>query len=70
MTSRVRPTGASNGTPWNPSMTCGPDAPMPLEPPVGHVVQACAVIAISVGVRVYNCRMPYAIRARVVHAAT
>ncbi len=39
-TSRVRPSGASNGTPWKPSITCGPDVPMPEpEPAVGDVVQ-------------------------------
>ena len=27
--SRVLPIGASNGTPWKPSITCGPDVPMP-----------------------------------------
>ncbi len=29
MSSRVRPSGAWYGTPWKPSITCGPEAPMP-----------------------------------------
>ena len=70
MVSRVRPIGASNGTPWNPSMTCGPEVPMPSSNrPSETSSRPAAVIASSVGVRLYSCRMPDAMCARVVRAA-
>ena len=53
MISRVRWMGASYGTPWNPSITCGPDAPRPrMQRPPDRSSIPAAVIAMSVGVRV------------------
>ena len=52
MISRVRASGALNGTPWKPSITCGPEAPSPSSKrPPEMVSRVAAVIAISVGVR-------------------
>jgi hypothetical protein len=52
MISRVRATGLSYGTPWKPSITCGPDAPMPrIARPPDSASRPAAVIAMSVGVR-------------------
>ena len=58
MISRVRPTGWSNATPWKPSITCGPDAPMPrTHLPFESLSTPTAVMASSEGVRVNRGRM-------------
>jgi hypothetical protein len=52
MISRARPIGASYGTPCQPSMTCGPDAPKPsMNRPPDTKSSPAAVIASSAGVR-------------------
>src|SRR5207302_769953 len=52
MISRVRASGRSYGTPWKPSMTCGPDAPSPMmQRPSDSASTPAAVIASKVGVR-------------------
>ena len=70
MISRVRASGASYGTPWKPSMTCGPDAPSPrMNRPPDSLSRPTAVIAMSVGVREYSGRMLDPICALLVTAA-
>ena len=52
MISRVRAIGLSYGTPWKPSITCGPDAPSPrIARPLDSASRPAAVIAVSAGVR-------------------
>jgi hypothetical protein len=52
MISRVRAIGLSYGTPWKPSITCGPDAPRPrIARPPDSASSPAAVIAVRVGVR-------------------
>ena len=42
----------ANGTPYQPSTTCGPDTPRPSdEPPAGQVVEVSAAIAVAAGAR-------------------
>jgi hypothetical protein len=56
--------------PWNPSMTCGPEAPRPrMNRPPETLSSPTAVIASNVGVREYSGRMLEPIRTRSVLAA-
>ena len=68
--SRVRCTGRSNGTPCQPSITCGPLAPIPrISRPSDTAWTPCAVIASIAGVRAPSWAMPVASRSRSVTAA-
>src|SRR5215470_8134805 len=71
ITSRVRCTGWSNGTPCQPSTTCGPLTPRPRmnRPPVSERMVA-AVIAIIAGVRAPTCMIPVPSPMRLVRPAT
>ncbi len=54
--SRVRPSGAANGTPCQPSLTCGPLTPSPSRNrPPDSVSSVAAVIAVIAGVRAGIC---------------
>ena len=54
--SRVRPSGAANGTPCHPSLTCGPLTPSPSRNrPPDRVSRVAAVIAVIAGVRPGIC---------------
>ena len=54
--SRVRPSGAANGTPCQPSLTCGPETPRPRRNrPPERVSIVAAVIAVVAGVRAGIC---------------
>src|SRR5258705_9247612 len=58
MYSRVRPNGLPNGTPCQPSMTCGPDGPTPHRKRLPDMAcKVIAVIAAQAGVRAGICRM-------------
>lgn len=54
--SRVRASGPGNGMPYQPSTTCGPEAPMPRSsrPPV-RWSRVIAVIAVAAGVLAEIC---------------
>ena len=68
--SRVRCTGRSNGTPCQPSITCGPLAPIPrIIRPSDNVWTPWAVIASIAGVRAPSWAIPVASRSRSVTAA-
>ena len=70
MISAVRRSGTSYGSPWNPSITWGPEAPSPrMKRPPDSRSRPTAVMASSVGVRVYRGRMDDPICARLVTAA-
>ena len=59
MYSRMRGIGCSYGTPWKPSMTCGPDAPRPrTNRPSLTKSQPAAVWAIAVAVRENTLMIP------------
>jgi hypothetical protein len=69
--SRVRACGRPNGTPCQPSTTCGPDGPMPQRNRLPE--SACsdsAVIAAQVGVRAGICMMLVPALIRLVRAST
>ena len=54
--SRVRPSGSSNRTPCQPSLTCGPETPSPSRNrPPDSVSSVAAVIAVIAGVRAGIC---------------
>jgi len=54
--SRVRASGLSNRTPYQPSETCGPDTPSPSRNrPPESVSRVAAVIAVIAGVRAGIC---------------
>jgi hypothetical protein len=56
--SRVRPKGLPNGTPCQPSTTCGPDGPMPHRKRLpDKACKVIAVIAAQAGVRAGICMM-------------
>ena len=58
MYSRVRKSGLPNGTPCQPSMTCGPDGPIPHRKRLPDIAcKVIAVIAAQVGVRAGICMM-------------
>ena len=71
MYSRVRCIGLPNGTPCQPSTTCGPDGPIPQRKRLPD--SACndsTVIAAQAGVRAGICMMPvpaliFVVRARI-----
>ena len=57
--SRVRPSGEPNGTPCQPSLTCGPETPRPRRKrPPERVSSVAAVIAVIAGVRAGICMIP------------
>ena len=57
--SRVRASGRANGTPCQPSDTCGPDSPSPSRKrPPERVSSVAAVIAVIAGVRAGICISP------------
>lgn len=69
--SRVRASGLSNLTPYQPSETCGPDTPRPSRNrPPERVSRVAAVIAVIAGVRagIWKIAEPTSIRS--VFAAT
>ncbi len=71
MYSRVRASGLPNGTPCQPSMTCGPDGPMPQRNrPPESACKVIAVIAAKAGVRAGICMMLVPALRRVVRAST
>ncbi len=52
MISVTRVTGASNGMPWKPSITCGPDEPRPrMQRPPDSASMPAADMASSAGLR-------------------
>ena len=58
MYSRVRVSGLPNGTPCQPSTTCGPDGPMPHKKRLpDSACNVIAVIAAQAGVRAAICMM-------------
>ena len=58
MYSRVRVKGLPNGTPCQPSTTCGPEGPMPHRKRLPDMAcNVIAVIAAQVGVRAGICMM-------------
>ena len=70
MYSRMRGIGCSYGTPWKPSMTCGPDAPRPrMKRPSLTKSQPAAVWPIAVAVRENTLMIPVPISIRSVLAA-
>ena len=57
--SRVRASGFSNGIPYQPSTTCGPDTPIPrISRPPERWSRVIAAIAAAVGWRADICRIP------------
>ena len=69
MYSRVRAIGLPNGTPCQPSTTCGPEAPMPRRKRLfDSACRVSAVIAVQAGVRACICMMPVPALIRVVRA--
>ena len=69
--SRVRANGLPNGTPCKPSITCGPDGPMPSRNRLpDNACNVIAVIAAQVGVRAGICMMLVPALIRVVRAST
>ena len=70
MYSRIRGIGCSYGTPWNPSMTCGPDAPRPsTKRPSLTKSHPAAVCPMAVAVRENTLMIPVPISSRSVLAA-
>jgi hypothetical protein len=66
MYSRVRANGLGKGTPYHPSTTCGPEAPMPrVTRPPDNASSVSACMAVAAGVRADICAMdvPSLIRA-------
>ena len=58
MYSRVRASGLGYGWPYQPSTTCGPDAPMPSKNrPSDRWSRVMAAIAVAAGVRAAICMM-------------
>jgi hypothetical protein len=56
MYSRVRASGFSNGIPYQPSTTCGPDTPSPItKRPPERWSSVMAAIAAAVGWRAESC---------------
>ncbi len=71
MYSRVRAKGLPNGTPCQPSITCGPDGPMPHKKRLpDSACKVIAVIAAQVGVRAGICMIPVPALIRLVCART
>lgn len=69
--SRVRACGRPNGTPCQPSITCGPDGPMPQRKRLPlSAWRLSAVIAAQVGVRAGICMMLVPALIRLVRAST
>ena len=69
MYSRVRAIGLPNGTPCQPSTTCGPDAPMPSRKRLfDRACRVSAVMAVQAGVRACICMMPTPALMRLVRA--
>ena len=69
--SRVRASGLPNGTPCQPSTTCGPDGPMPHRKRLpDSACNVIAVIAAQAGVRAGICMMLVPALMRVVRAST
>ena len=59
ITSAVRASGLEYGTPWKPSITCGPLAPSPrIARPPETLSSPAAVCRIAPGVREYRFRIP------------
>ena len=59
MYSRVRASGFANGMPYQPSTTCGPDAPMPMiARPPERWSSVIAAIAVAAGCRADSCMIP------------
>ena len=70
MYSRVRAIGLPNGTPCQPSTTCGPEAPMPSRNRLfDSACKVIAVMAVQAGVRADICMMPMPALIRVVRAS-
>src|SRR6059058_6156977 len=68
--SRVRSSGLGNGTPYQPSTTCGPETPSPSDSrPPDKASNVAAVIAVAAGVRADSCTNPVPSLIRVVRAA-
>ena len=54
--SRVRASGLSDGRPYQPSTTCGPDTPSPSwNRPLERWSRVIAAMAVAVGVRAASC---------------
>ena len=71
MYSRVRARGFPNGTPCQPSTTCGPEGPMPHRKRLPEsACRVIAVIAAMVGVRAGICMMLVPALIRLVRART
>ncbi len=71
MVSTIRDSGFSNGTPWNPSITCGPEAPSPrMARPPDIWSRLAAVTASVVADRENTLTMLVASWTRSVRAAT
>ena len=71
MYSRVRASGLPYGMPCQPSITCGPDGPMPRRNRLPDM--ACSVAAVTAaqaGVRADICMMPVPALILVVRAST
>ena len=69
--SRVRASGLPNGTPCQPSTTCGPEGPMPHRNRLpDSACKVIAVIAAQAGVRAGICMMLVPALMRVVRAST
>ena len=59
MYSRVRASGFENGIPYQPSTTCGPEAPMPkMKRPPERWSSDIAAIAVAAGWRADSCTIP------------
>jgi hypothetical protein len=71
MYSRVRASGLPKGTPCQPSITCGPDGPMPHKKRLPEsACKVIAVIAAQAGVRAGICIMAVPALMRLVCAST
>ena len=67
MYSRVRASGLGYGWPYQPSTTCGPDAPNPkMNRPLDRWSMVMAAMAVAAGVRAAICTMPVPSRSVVV----
>ena len=65
MYSRVRASGFSNGIPYQPSTTCGPDAPRPrMKRPPERWSSVIAAIAVAAGWRALICTIAVPSRTR------
>ena len=68
--SRVRPSGRVNGTPYQPSETCGPESPRPRRKrPSLRTSSVAAAIAVAAGWRAGICMSPEPSAMRSVRAA-